>query len=267
MPEDGNIFNSIKITITENSTEEDEEDSEQEESNYIRETCVPMIGKPNSNDQAEIVLGWPEIGSECINEFKTPGYIAMAFPTLFPYGKADLKHPREKHISPKKYFQHLLRYHDERFAKHPRFRYFALNSIMRWSALSNGGIFVKKNSNFKDMNVTQLREELEKNPGLIKKLMFYNSNLRGTRSYWYARGQELLSMVEQLGLPTLFFTLSAADLHWPDLFQLLAPDEDLDTMSEAKRRKLVEQNPAKVDAFFSERGETFITEVNKMSCV
>ncbi|KAK3909608.1 ATP-dependent DNA helicase pfh1 [Frankliniella fusca] len=266
LPEDGNVFDSIQLTFNADTIEDEDEEVEEEvvgERNYsrIQETCVPMIGRPTTKAQAEVVLGWPEISPDCINEFKTPGYVAMAFPTLFPTGQADLRNPREFSISPKKYFQHLLRYHDDRFAKHPRFRYFALNSIMRWTALSNGGIFVRKNSNFKNMNAEQLKEELENDPSLIKKLMFYNSNLQGTRSFWYSKGQELLSMVEQLGLPTLFFTLSAADLHWPDLFKFLSPDEDPQSMSDARRRKLVEQHPAKVDAFFTLRGKTFITEV------
>ncbi len=70
-------------------------------------------------------------------------------------------------------------------------------------------------------------------------------------------------MVEQIGLPTLFFTLSAADLHWPGLFKFLSPNEDLQSMSDRKRRKLVEENPDKVDSFFALRGKTFITEVRK----
>ncbi|KAE8737685.1 hypothetical protein FOCC_FOCC016848 [Frankliniella occidentalis] len=132
---------------------------------------------------------------------------------------------------------------------------------MRWNALKLGGVFVKKNSEFQDMDLEKLKEKLRENPALLKKILFYNSSLRGTRSYWYARGQELLAMIEQLGLPTLFFTLSAADLHWPDLFHNIAPDEDINTMSESSRRKLIEENPLKVDAFFLKRGENFINQV------
>ncbi|KAJ1518827.1 hypothetical protein ONE63_011559 [Megalurothrips usitatus] len=113
------------------------------------------------------------------------------------------------------------------------------------------------------MTVADLRKEFEENPTIMKQIMYYNSNLRGTRSYWHARGKELLAMVEQLGLPTLFFTLSAADLHWPDLFHFLAPGEDPKTMTSTRRRKLVEENPSKVDEFFTLRGQTFIEKVLK----
>ncbi|KAE8738449.1 hypothetical protein FOCC_FOCC016072 [Frankliniella occidentalis] len=264
LPEDGNVFDQVTLVINVDSEEavEDEptEIDDEEVVNTIIETCIPSISPPTSTDKAECILKWPTIGKDAINEFKTPGYIAMAFPTLFPFGKADLRNPREHNITPKQYFKHLMNYQDGRFAKHPRFKYFARNSEMRWNALKFGGVFVKKNSEFQDMDMDQLQEKLQQNPALLKKILFYNSSLRGTRLYWYARGQELLTMIEQLGLPTLFFTLSAADLHWPELFLNIAPDEDLSTMTESRRRKLIEENPLRVDALFLRRGENFINQ-------
>lgn len=35
-------------------------------------------------------IEWPQINNNPINEFQTPGYIACAFPTLYPTGCADL---------------------------------------------------------------------------------------------------------------------------------------------------------------------------------
>ena len=51
---------------------------------------------------------WSEIDGTPINEFQTPGYIARAFPTLYPYGKADLRSARPKIIKPAEYFKYLL---------------------------------------------------------------------------------------------------------------------------------------------------------------
>ena len=39
---------------------------------------------------------------------------------------------------------YLLMYADGRFARHPRFRYFALNTEMRWRALQAGRIYVRQ---------------------------------------------------------------------------------------------------------------------------
>lgn len=56
---------------------------------------------------------------------------------------------------------------------------------------------------------------------ISRDLMVYSSNVRSTRSYWLSRCFELQAMSDSLGLPTLFFTLSAADFHWGRLHELL----------------------------------------------
>src|SRR5688572_30742923 len=71
----------------------------------------------NKNDP----VTWPHIADNPINEFQTQGYIVRAFPTLYPTGNADLLAERIKEIKP-----------TGRFARHTRWRYFALNSQMRW---------------------------------------------------------------------------------------------------------------------------------------
>jgi len=177
LPNSGNVFEDVTCIVEDtsktNGTEEPHQGNDDDEITLVFETGIPMFGQPSSKDKAEVVLKWPEIGKDAINEFKTPGYVVMAFPCLFPFGKADLRTPREKNVSPLRYFQHLMRYEDERFAKHPRFRYFALNSTMRWTALKNGGLFVQKNSRFKDMNIGQLKEELDKND-TTHSIIFHN---------------------------------------------------------------------------------------------
>lgn len=119
-------------------------------------------------------------------------------------GAADLNDERLKKVTPNTYFKHLLLHKSQRFAKDPRFRYFACNSLMRWQALQKGRICVKKNSDIANMNAVALRQSLIDNPALYRKVLCYNSNLCSTKSYWFARSKELQDMVEQLGAPTLF---------------------------------------------------------------
>jgi len=49
------------------------------------------------------------------------------------------------------------------------------------------------------------------------RVLRYASSLRGTRKYWMQQRSRLISMVDTLCMPTIFFTNSAADLHWPEL--------------------------------------------------
>ena len=63
-----------------------------------------------------------------INDFNTDGYFSCAFPTLFPTGAGDFLGQRQIQVTIGNYFRHLMMYNDSRFAKHPRFRFFAFNT-------------------------------------------------------------------------------------------------------------------------------------------
>ena len=75
-------------------------------------------------------LMWPSIGGNPINEFQTEEYFLMEFPTLFPNCAADFNGTRITPVKVGNYSTHLMKYDDGRFAKHPHFRFFALNTEM-----------------------------------------------------------------------------------------------------------------------------------------
>jgi len=103
-----------------------------------QETVRHSVQQRQQPPVAPPTLLWPPIGSAPINEFNTEGYISCAFPTLFSTGAADFIAPRTRSVTICNYFKHLMMYKDGRFARHPRFRYFALNTEMRWRALQAG---------------------------------------------------------------------------------------------------------------------------------
>ena len=70
--------------------------------------------------------------------------------------------------------------------------------------------------------------------------------------------------MEQIGLPTIFLTLSCADGHWNDLYELLT-DKDVLLLTEKERRQLVQDNPHIVDSFFDHRVQSFIKNVSKIN--
>ncbi|KAK3907787.1 ATP-dependent DNA helicase [Frankliniella fusca] len=278
LPEDDNVYNvfeSVCVSSESSSnfhtdidgeeTETDEEYSDNMQNSdaefaNVYVSGLPQVNAESTENQIKSHLEWPIIDDKPINEFSTEGYICRAFPTLFCYGTADLRSGRLHSVSAGEYFKHLLNYKDGRFARHLTFRFFALNSWMRWSALDDGKLFIKNNKEFENMTIARLKTLLQEKPHLIKKLMYYSSNLRGTRSYWNARCGELTDMVSQLGLPTFFLTLSSADMHWPDLYKLL-DSNNYENLTEKQRRDLLQNNPNIVDAFFSERVEKFITQI------
>lgn len=62
-------------------------------------------------------------------------------------------------------------------------------------------------------------------------------------------------MLDTLGLPTIFFTHSAANHQWPELAQLICPK---DPDSKQARVKAVVDNPALADWFFYHRMQKFV---------
>lgn len=129
---------------------------------------------------------WPEIDGVPINEFQTLGYMARAFPTLYPYGLGDLRSIRARDINPAEYFKHMLWYKDGRFARHTRWRYFALNSMMRWRALQEGKVYVRQNLRDNQLEVKDIQEMIENGDRqLADRIMRYGEGIRHVNSGWH----------------------------------------------------------------------------------
>ncbi|GFR50622.1 hypothetical protein Agub_g12709, partial [Astrephomene gubernaculifera] len=71
--------------------------------------------------------------------------------------------------------------------------------------------------------------------------------LRESPDYWDKAKKDLFAMLRQLGQPTFFMTLSAADLQWPDLLRCLyeqqhgqpLSDDNLAALTATQRMDLV----------------------------
>ena len=162
--------------------------------------------------------------------------MTRAFPTLFPTGDADFAAPRVHKVTIGDYMKHLMMYKDDRFARHPRFRYFALNTEMRWRALQEGNIYVRQHARDAQLTVEELRDMVgSEGEAFSNRVLRYAGSLRDTSSYWFKQRTRLVAMVDTLGLPTVFLTHSAADLQWPELACLICPDnpDDRSKRSEA----------------------------------
>ena len=87
------------------------------------------------------------------------------------------------------------------------------------------------------------------------RVLHYATGLRWTRQYWFKQCSRLIAMVDTLGLPTIFFTHSAADLQWPELAHLICPD---DHDSSSSRSTALLENPTIADWFFHHRIQKFV---------
>ena len=261
LPIDGSIINELPNC----SFEEIGSDqcTEEDQSRELSSSFLPLL-QSNQNTEDDTIrqqvaqnnpVSWPSIQGTAINEFNHEGYFSLAFPTLFPNARGDFTVPRLRPITIGTYFKHLMLYKDGRFAKHPRFRYFALNTEMRWRALQTGRIYVKQNVNDAQLSVEELKDMIgTEGTSLANRVLHFATSLRGTRQYWMRQRTRLTAMVDTLGMPTVFFTHSAADIQWPELAELICSNPN----DKKSRSDAVIENPAIADWFFYERVIQFI---------
>ncbi|KAK3923565.1 ATP-dependent DNA helicase [Frankliniella fusca] len=240
--------------IGHNETEENAED-------HISSSSIPQVNMMSAEEKLRFNLKWPTISHSPIAEMSRSHYIVKAFPCLFPYGKGDICDIVNEKISHREYFQYLMDYFDGRFASHTIFPYFAWNSVMRWECLTKGTVYMKKHPDLKKCDVDLLKELMKLDTNVGKDVMVYSSSIRSTRNFWFSRSAELQEMVQQIGLPTIFFTLSAADFHWPRLFDLLKEAYGLVNVNEQERHKLMFENPKICSDYFFALAETFINDI------
>ena len=156
-----------------------------------------------------------------LNEFnRSQALMSWAFPTLFPYGRAEFVSPRLRSITYKDYLHHAMRYRDGRFARHPRFRFVAFNTLMRSTVNAKSSYFVR-HTHQTQVDIDELREAFNSNAPeaqrLLNSIVKHADTLRGTRAYWTGQGHQLSAYVYALGIPAMFMTFSPADLYWKSL--------------------------------------------------
>uniref|UniRef100_A0A1X7U4Y7 Helitron helicase-like domain-containing protein n=1 Tax=Amphimedon queenslandica TaxID=400682 RepID=A0A1X7U4Y7_AMPQE len=171
----------------------------------------------------------------------------MAFPTLFPTGAADFNGTRMNAITAGQYFTHLMKYDDGRFARHPCFCFFALNTEMRCCANEMGQVYIiKRHPGEGHLTVDDFHDMIGREGD--------RASLHGTRQYWLRERNHLITMIDTLGLPTIF-THSAADHQWPELAHLICPEDPEDKQACVKG---VIDNPALADWCFYYRIQKFV---------
>ncbi len=215
-------------------------------------------------------MQWPSVENEPLNEYQVSHLATMAFPTLFPDGKGDpTNQGLLRDVPLQERIKHLLKFAEiidgkwvYRFANHPRFSYWAFNMIQRKRILQQSGIFLKQNPGEAHLTIDELREMATSNNAnlFMSKVSRYVGNIAGTNAYWNRVREELKAIITSVGAPTLFFTFSSADMHWPELHALFKAGTDCETDSSTseERRQNVINNPHVVDWFFTQRLESFV---------
>ncbi|XP_044718718.1 PIF1-like helicase domain-containing protein [Hirsutella rhossiliensis] len=266
LPEDGNAVDAIPQSQVEAADVGPEEDQEAEPELEDAAAVPDLLAKDTELDALRSVLApragqhglrLPNIRHTPINEFnRSHALLSLAFPCLFPDGRADFVEPRLRSIEYKDYIEHAMRWHDGRFARHPTFRFVAFNTLMRSQARARSRFFVKQHDGTREqLTREQLIQALEHSEDPEAQALI-NSITR--------KRQDLEAYAYSLGCPGAFITFSPADLHWRSLYQHMPRYGEWLRVSEPERmalsRYLLRQNPH-IAAFHFYRRYCFFRDI------
>ncbi len=99
----------------------------------------------------------------------------------------------------------------------------------------------------------------------------FMKNIRGSPPYYQRTFYDLLAMICQLGTPTWFFTLSVADMKWPDMIQTIARQygvsytDEVAALSFDDKSNWLKRNPVTAARHFQYRLNTLVQKFLKSS--
>ena len=188
-----------------------------------RERKLPRVDPPPVEDEP----------GQAIRE-DTPGYIAQAFPRLFPHGTGDfhcLRGGMQKLLKFEEWGRFVLLWHDGRFMRHPRFRYWLLDTVLRTMTPGMQRTFFKTRAvatqySLEDLLVPATRKIL------VQQMSTVTSKLPGSVGERRKMRQQLEAMVHQVEaetadagenagagrIPAGFCTLTCPVYKWSQLF-------------------------------------------------
>ncbi|KAI8710750.1 ATP-dependent DNA helicase [Fusarium sp. LHS14.1] len=199
--------------------------------------------------QAQHQMPLPSIRRTPINEFnRSQPLLTLAFPTLYPDGKADFVEPRLRSVTYQDYLAHAMRWQDGHFARHKTWPFVALNTLLRAQVRKRSNYSVKQHEGRRrqpltraDIEEAMARPDEPEAQALIQSITRQAAVIRGTRPYWYKQRKELEACAYNLGRPGLFVTASAADYHWESLYRHMPRFQEWKAAPEAARMALSRQ--------------------------
>ena len=174
---------------------------------------------------------------EAIRE-DTPGYIVMAFPKLFPHGTGDFHSGRgevKRIFKFEEWGRYVMSWHDGRFMRHTRFRYWLLDTSLRLITPGMQRTFFKTHEAATSYTLDDLSNK-EIRTKLLQQMSTATSDLPGSVGERRRMRQELEAMVHQIEaetadagenggagrIPAGFCTLTCPVYKWhqEDMFKL-----------------------------------------------
>jgi ATP-dependent DNA helicase PIF1 len=165
----------------------------------------------------------------------------MAFPTLYPTGQADFNMPCIRKVALNNYARHFLCYRDGRFGRHPHWRFFVFNLLMRRKANTAAQFYMSKASGLEDLDREELANTLQADESLLPQIVRQGSSLTGIRPFWRNKSSHLYAQARFLSqyMSPVFITFSNADMQWQDLHRHFPSWSEVSQANDSVWRKFI----------------------------
>ena len=191
---------------------------------------------------------------------------AMSNPDKFPFANGTFSSERPKKLTYRKYFHQRLLDVDGRFARDLDYLFVARYIVEAKQVLNDGNNFAWRQKPSRQFTAAQARDQTMLSQYVRKDRAYsFMKNIRGSPPYYQRTFYDLLAMIRQLGTPTWFFTLSAADLKWPDMIQTIArqyavyyTDDEVAALSFDEKSNWLKRNPVTAARHFHYRLNMFL---------
>ena len=193
----------------------------------------------------------------------------MCNPTKYPCGNFGFMANRKKQLTVRKYFNQRLLDVDGRFAKDVEYLLTAQYAVESKQVTDDANIVLRQSQGrlYKGQTITA---GTIKDQSILLQMMQrddayrFLKTVRGSPAYFQQVMYDVLAMIRQLDLPTWFLTLSAADMQWPDVIQIIArqygtvfTDEQVAAMPFEEKSNWLRQNPVTAARHFQYQLDTF----------
>jgi hypothetical protein len=236
------------------------------------ESCM-SLENPESDHKIYSIA--PAEGEKPMSFMNDKNFEALCNPCNFPYGNGTFNTERERKLTYRKYFNQRLLDIDGRFAKDLDYLFVAQYIVEAKQILDDGNHYIwrRKPNKRNDMPVTAglVKDKSTMNEFICKdKAYRFMKNVRGSPAYYQRTFYDLLAMIRQLGTPTRFLTLSAADMKWRDMIQVIArqyvvkcSDEEVANLSFEQKSNWLRRNPVTAARHFQYRLNAFFNDFLK----
>ncbi|XP_062602358.1 uncharacterized protein LOC134264070, partial [Saccostrea cucullata] len=253
-------------------TDEDDDDDEYCEVDGVgRDGNCDTLLDDASQDMNQIYTFAPGEGQRPLSLYQDQTAEYLSFPTIF-CGKGRLQEDeRQVRVSYADIAKWELRSVDRRAAQSVPNLFFKLKKIQMKQVTDKCNLALRKcKTKGKSITANEI-----KNPEHVNSLVrhdegfFVFRQLRNSPAYLETRKKDVFAMIRQLGLPTWFMSLSAADTRWNDLIRALGvlndgkeyTDEEIDSMTWFEKSKLVQKDPITCTRYFDHRFRMFMNSV------